>query len=105
MTVGTWFVFVGPSAATVNMNADGTATLVSSGVEIGSGSMMQELPQIVAATLGIRPQDVIVRNADTDAAGYDVGVGGAGGRLCRSARQASQPHRRSSRSSSKSLPT
>jgi CO/xanthine dehydrogenase Mo-binding subunit len=75
-TVGTWFVFVGPSAATVNMNADGTATLVTSGVEIGSGSMMQGLPQIVAATLGIDPGQVIVRAADTDAAGYDVGVGG-----------------------------
>jgi CO/xanthine dehydrogenase Mo-binding subunit len=75
-TVGTWFVFVGPSAATVNMNADGTATLVTSGVEIGSGSMMQALPQIVAATLGIGPEQVIVRAADTDAAGYDVGVGG-----------------------------
>jgi CO/xanthine dehydrogenase Mo-binding subunit len=75
-TVGTWFVFVGPSAATVNMHADGTATLVTAGVEIGSGSMIQALPQLVAATLGIRPQDVIVRNADTDAAGFDVGVGG-----------------------------
>ncbi|WP_029080239.1 xanthine dehydrogenase family protein molybdopterin-binding subunit [Bradyrhizobium sp. th.b2] len=75
-TVGTWFVFVGPSAATVNMNADGTATLVTSGVEIGSGSMMQSLPQIVASTLGIAPETVIVRAADTDAAGYDVGVGG-----------------------------
>ncbi|MDA9506980.1 aldehyde oxidase [Bradyrhizobium sp. CCBAU 11386] len=75
-TVGTWFVFVGPSAATVNMNADGTATLVTSGVEIGSGSMMQSLPQIVASTLGMSPDDVIVRAADTDAAGYDVGVGG-----------------------------
>lgn len=75
-TVGTWFVFVGPSAATVNMNADGSATLVTSGVEIGSGSMMQALPQLVAATLGIRPEDVVVRQADTDAAGYDVGVGG-----------------------------
>ncbi len=75
-TVGTWFVFVGPSAATVNMNADGTVTLVTSGVEIGSGSMVQGLPQIVAATLGIRPEDVVVRAADTDAAGYDVGVGG-----------------------------
>ena len=75
-TVGTWFVFVGPSAATVNMNADGTATLVTSGVEIGSGSMMQGLPQIVAATLGLDPAEVIVRAADTDAAGYDVGVGG-----------------------------
>ncbi|WP_376767852.1 xanthine dehydrogenase family protein molybdopterin-binding subunit [Segnochrobactrum spirostomi] len=75
-TVGTWFIFVGPSAATLNMNADGTATLVTSGVEIGSGSMVQGLPQIVAATLGIRPEDVVVRAADTDSAGYDVGVGG-----------------------------
>ena len=55
-TVGTWFVFVGPSAATVNLNADGSATLVTSGVEIGSGSMMQALPQIVANALGLRPR-------------------------------------------------
>jgi CO/xanthine dehydrogenase Mo-binding subunit len=75
-TVGTWFVFTGPSAAAVNMNADGTVTLVTSGVEIGSGSMMQSLPQIVAGALGLHPDDVIVRPADTDAAGYDVGVGG-----------------------------
>lgn len=75
-TVGTWFVFTGPSAATVNVNADGTATLVTAGVEIGSGSLMQSLPQLVADSLGIRPEDVVVRAADTDAAGYDVGVGG-----------------------------
>jgi CO/xanthine dehydrogenase Mo-binding subunit len=75
-TVGTWFVFVGPSAATVNLNADGSATLVTSGVEIGSGSMMQALPQIVAGILGIDPSEVIVKSADTDASGRDVGVGG-----------------------------
>ena len=46
------------------------------GVEIGSGSTMQSLPQIVANALGLRPEDVIVRAADTDAADYDVGVGG-----------------------------
>lgn len=74
--VGTWFVFVGPSAATVNLNPDGSATLVTSGVEIGSGSMMQALPQLVADALGLHPADVVVRAADTDAAGYDVGVGG-----------------------------
>ena len=74
--VGTWFVFVGPSAATVHLNADGSATLVTAGVEIGSGSMMQSLPQIVAGALGLRPENVVVRTADTDAAGYDVGVGG-----------------------------
>ena len=38
--------------------------------------MVQAVPQIVAAELGLRPEDVIVRQADTDAAGYDVGVGG-----------------------------
>jgi CO/xanthine dehydrogenase Mo-binding subunit len=59
--VGTWFVFVGPSTATVHLNADGSATLVTAGVEIGSGSMMQSLPQIVAKALGIRPEDVVVR--------------------------------------------
>ena len=75
-TVGTWFIFVGPSAATVNLNPDGSATLVTAGVEIGSGSMMQSLPQIVANALGLRPDDVVVRTADTDAAGFDLGVGG-----------------------------
>ncbi|GGO70129.1 xanthine dehydrogenase family protein molybdopterin-binding subunit [Nonomuraea cavernae] len=75
-TVGTWFIFVGPSAATVNLNPDGTATLVTAGVEIGSGSTMQAIPQLVADSLGLRPEDVTVRAADTDAAGYDGGVGG-----------------------------
>nr|WP_298681596.1 xanthine dehydrogenase family protein molybdopterin-binding subunit [uncultured Dongia sp.] len=75
-TVGTWFIFVGPSAATVNLNTDGSATLVTAGVEIGSGSMMQALPQIVANTLGLHPEQVIVRTADTDGSGFDLGVGG-----------------------------
>ena len=75
-TVGTWFIFVGPSAATINMNADGSATLVTSGVEIGSGTMMQSLPQIVAGQLGLKPDQVVVKEADTDAAGLDAGVGG-----------------------------
>jgi CO/xanthine dehydrogenase Mo-binding subunit len=76
MAVGTWFVFVGPSAATINLNTDGSATLVTAGVEIGSGSTVQAIPQIVAATLGIPPESVVVMQADTDASGYDVGVGG-----------------------------
>jgi CO/xanthine dehydrogenase Mo-binding subunit len=75
-TVGTWFVFVGPSSATVNFNIDGSATLVTSGVEIGQGTMVQAMPQIVSAVLGIDPADVIVKTADTDASGRDLGVGG-----------------------------
>lgn len=76
VTVGTWFIFVGPSAATVNLNLDGTATLITAGVEIGSGSMVQALPQIVADRLGLEPSDIVVRAADTDASGFDMGVGG-----------------------------
>src|SRR5688500_1826317 len=38
--------------------------------------MMQSLPQIVAAKLGLRPEDIVVKSADTDAAGFDLGVGG-----------------------------
>ena len=74
--VGTWFIFVGPSAATINLNADGSATLITAGVELGQGTIVQALPQIVAHELGIHPNDVIVRSADTDAAGFDLGVGG-----------------------------
>ena len=74
--MGTWFVFVGPSSATVHLHDDGSATLVTAGVEIGSGSMAQGLPQIVAAQLGIPPGKVVVRQADTDASGLDMGVGG-----------------------------
>lgn len=75
-TVGTWFIFVGPSAATINLNPDGSATLITAGVEIGSGSTMQAIPQIVADALQIPVEDINVREADTDAAGYDGGVGG-----------------------------
>lgn len=75
-TVGTWFVFVGPSSATVNLNLDGSATIVTSGVEIGQGTMVQSIPQIVSVILGIDPSNVIVKAADTDASGRDLGVGG-----------------------------
>jgi CO/xanthine dehydrogenase Mo-binding subunit len=74
--VGTWFVFAGASTATINLNADGSATVVTAGVEIGSGTMVQAVPQIVGYELGIHPDNVIVKNADTDAAGFDLGVGG-----------------------------
>ena len=52
-------MFVGPSAAAINLNVDGSAAVVTSGVEIGSGTMVQAAPQIVAAELGLRPDDVI----------------------------------------------
>lgn len=76
VAIGTWFTLVGPSTAAVNLNDDGSATLITAGVEIGSGSMVQGIPQIVAEELGIPVEKVIVRRADTDAGGFDYGVGG-----------------------------
>jgi CO/xanthine dehydrogenase Mo-binding subunit len=76
LTLGTWFIYVAPSSATVHLNADGSATLVTTGVELGQGTMTQSLPQIVAGQLGLHPDAVVVRQADTDAGGFDVGVGG-----------------------------
>jgi CO/xanthine dehydrogenase Mo-binding subunit len=76
LAVGTWFIFVGPSAANVILNPDGTATLITAGVEIGSGSLVQALPQIVAERLGMDVADVTVAAADTDTGGFDMGVGG-----------------------------
>lgn len=76
VVVGGWFVFVGPSSCTVNLSPDGSLTVVTAGVEIGSGSMVQGLPQIVSHMLGLDSSKVRVIAADTDASGYDLGIGG-----------------------------
>jgi CO/xanthine dehydrogenase Mo-binding subunit len=61
-----------PSAATVIVNEDGTATLLTGTVEIGQGSLTV-LGQIAAEELGIAPDDVTVVSADTDVTPMDTG--------------------------------
>ena len=46
------------------------------GVEIGSGSHGAVAAADRRRRLGMRPEDVVVRAADTDAGGFDLGVGG-----------------------------
>ena len=58
------------SAASVRMNADGSATLMTSSVEIGQGAHTS-LGQIVAETLGLPPGRVRVTFPDTDTTPYD----------------------------------
>jgi len=62
-----------PSAATVKINEDGTATLVTGTVETGQGSLTV-LGQIAAEALGIATEDVHVVSADTDATPMDTGA-------------------------------
>ena len=58
------------SAASVRLNADGSATLLTSSVEIGQGPMTS-LAQIVAETLGLPVDRVDVSFPDTEHTPYD----------------------------------
>jgi CO/xanthine dehydrogenase Mo-binding subunit len=58
------------SAAVVRLNADGTATVLTSSTEMGQG-VQTSLAQIAAESLGIAPGAVVVTAADTDVTPYD----------------------------------
>ena len=66
-------VAANPSAATVKVNTDGTATVLTGTVETGQGSLTI-LGQIAAETLGIATEDVHVVSADTDTTPMDTGA-------------------------------
>ncbi len=66
-------VVANPSAATVKVNEDGSATLLTGTVETGQGSLTV-LAQIAAEELGIATDDVHVVSADTDATPMDTGA-------------------------------
>jgi len=66
-------VSANPSAATVKVNEDGTATVLTGTVETGQGSLTV-LAQIAAEALGIATDDVHVVSADTDATPMDTGA-------------------------------
>ena len=66
-------VAANPSAATVKINEDGTATLLTGTVETGQGSLTV-LGQIAAEELGIATDDVHVVSADTDTTPMDTGA-------------------------------
>ena len=61
----------------LNLNEDGTVTLISGAVDIGPGAKYTSLPQLVAEELKLRPSDVIVSSCDTDTSPYDHGDGGS----------------------------
>lgn len=66
-------VTANPSAATVKINEDGTATVLTGTVETGQGSLTV-LGQIAAEELGIATDDVYVVSGDTDATPMDAGA-------------------------------
>jgi CO/xanthine dehydrogenase Mo-binding subunit len=66
-------VMANPSAATVKVNEDGTATLLTGTVETGQGALTV-LGQIAAEELGVSTEDVHVVSADTDTTPMDTGA-------------------------------
>jgi CO/xanthine dehydrogenase Mo-binding subunit len=66
-------VAANPSAATVKVNEDGTATVLTGTVETGQGSLTV-LGQIAAEELGIATDDVHVVSGDTDVTPMDTGA-------------------------------
>jgi CO/xanthine dehydrogenase Mo-binding subunit len=66
-------VAANPSAATVKVNTDGTAVLLTGTVETGQGALTV-LGQIAAEALGIAAEDVQVVSGDTDTTPMDTGA-------------------------------
>jgi CO/xanthine dehydrogenase Mo-binding subunit/aerobic-type carbon monoxide dehydrogenase small subunit (CoxS/CutS family) len=78
------------TSALLNLNEDGTVTVITGAVDIGPGAKYTSVPQLVAAELNLRPQDVIISGCDTDTSPYDHGDGGSRmtysvGRVCQMA--------------------
>ena len=72
-----WSTLGTPSAATVELHEDGTATLSSGGTEIGTGAISTALPSMVAEELGLRPDRVVLKSGSTRESPYDSGSRGS----------------------------
>lgn len=73
---GWWPCFAANAGAYVQLNSDGTGTIVTGAQENGSGAVMA-MPAFVAEELGLRPQDLTLHYQDTDAAPWDMGSCGS----------------------------
>lgn len=72
-----WSTLGTPSAATVELHEDGTATLSSGGTEIGTGAISTALPALVAEELGLPIESVVLKSGSTREAPYESGSRGS----------------------------
>ncbi|MGD9762810.1 MAG: xanthine dehydrogenase family protein molybdopterin-binding subunit [Candidatus Binatia bacterium] len=72
-----WLTNPMPGSATLKLNEDGTIGVITGATDNGSGAVSLGITQIVAAQLGVRPEDVMVTAPDTDIAGFDAGSQGS----------------------------
>src|SRR5262249_59667466 len=69
---GWWPCFTANAGATVQLNPDGTGTIVTGAQENGTGAVMA-MPAYVAEDLCMRPEGFSPLYPDTDAAPWDPG--------------------------------
>lgn len=63
----------------VNINEDGTVTIFTGAVDMGTGYLYTSVPQLVGEVLGMPLKDIEVVIGNTDSASYDHGIGGSRG--------------------------
>jgi CO/xanthine dehydrogenase Mo-binding subunit len=91
-----WLVNPLPGTASVKLQEDGSVVILTGANENGTGSVASGLRQIVAETLGIDPDNVVIPDPDTDVGGFDGGSQGsrnlqvAGGAALRAAENLKQ---------------
>lgn len=76
LSCGWWPSFSSNAGAYVQLNADGSGTIVTGAQENGTGAVMA-MPVFVAETLGMAPGDFQILYQDTDAAPWDMGSSGS----------------------------
>ena len=76
LSCGWWPSFASNSGAYVQLNPDGSGTIVTGAQENGTGAVMA-MPAFVAEMLGMRPEDFQILYQDTDAAPWDMGSSGS----------------------------
>ena len=87
IAISWWTTTGGSSGVYVKLNPDGTVLLKSGAVDIGTGAVTAGAAQVLAETLGIDLDDIIIGEADTGSAPFDYGAQGsrtavAVGRAC-----------------------
>ncbi len=76
VAVGWWPSFAMPSGAYLKIDHDGKGVIITGAQECGTGAVMT-LPYLVAAELGMQPEDFQLVYQDTGAAPYDMGASGS----------------------------
>jgi len=76
VAVGWWPCMPAPSGAYVQLNGDGSGTIITGAQENGTGAVMA-MPTFVAEELGMQPQDFSILYQDTAAAPWDMGSCGS----------------------------